>query len=747
MLQTSGLRSALDRQPHLQPGHSGVDLSTVFGVLKRQWPLVVGVLALLVGISLVYLFTAQPKYRANVLLLIDTRKFQLFQQQSGLGEVPMDTAAVTSQVEVLRSQSVANAVVKELRLTEDPEFVEDQRWLASLIDAFTGPNEGSPAPDELLRRASGHLQSNLTISRVGTTYVIDIAYRSIEAEKAARVANAVAESYIQGELEAKYEATKRASLWLQDRIAELRQQAFNADRAVQSFKAENELVNTGRGLMGEQQLGELNTQLVLARAQTAEAKARVDRMAEISRQDLPEASVADALKNDVITRLRGQYLDLAAREADFSVRFGQSHTATANLRNQMREIKKSIADEVRRIGEGYKSDLQIARTREESIQRGLSDLIKRTATTNQAQVSLRELESSSQTYRTLYDSFLQRFNEATQQQSFPITEARVLSGAHIGQKSEPKTALVLGLAGALGLLIGVGTAFAREALDNEFRTPAQLEAITGVECLGVLPIVSSKNTETKPCLRTGEQRSLPNALGMARYVVEEPFSRFTETIRGVKVAVDLMRLTRASKTIGVVSALPNEGKTTVAANIAQLLAHAGHKTLLIDADLRNPSLTKALAPSAEEGVLELLRGRRRLTDLVWSDPVTGLEFLPAVVGARVSHTADLISSPSMAELLENAKGKFEYVVLDFPPIAPVIDVKAAAHLIDSLVLVVEWGQTSHQAVTEALESVDIVRAKLIGALLNKADSRLLNRLESYKGRYYSNYYGGRRSNM
>jgi polysaccharide biosynthesis transport protein len=447
------------------------------GFLHRQYQVIVVAFLLMMALAAVYLFTTPPSFTAFAKLMIDSRKVQVFQQQSVLGDIPPDTSSVDSQVEVLLSENVALAVIKELHLTEDPEFVAPDDGLFSTIKGWvfnpstimemvlnsfgsSGSSEGQPSEFALTRAAIGRLQSHLIISRSGLTYIINIGFRSHNPQRAAQVANAVAEAYINDQLEAKYQATRRAGDWMGDRIKELSDQSTNAARAVVDFKVKNNIVAAGGRLMNEQQLSELNTSLIQARAQTAEAKAKLDRIDEILRSnvEVPDATVTDSLRNEVINKLRSQYLDYSRKEAEYSVKYGSSHLAVANLRSQMREIRKVIFDELGRIAQTYRSDYEIAKAREESISKSLTDLVSVSQTANQAQVSLRDLESSAQTYRVLHDNFLQRYMESVQQQSFPITEARLITTATppLGP-SNPRIKLILMVAAAggdLGLWTG-----------------------------------------------------------------------------------------------------------------------------------------------------------------------------------------------------------------------------------------------------------------------------------------------------
>ncbi len=726
---------------------AALDLSAIVRICRRQWPVIAGVTLVAMLLGLGYVMTAQPKFTASGLVMIDTRKNQLLSTQQVVGDQLLDASGVESQVEILKSESVALSVIRDLKLMDDPEFNSG----GGLIQAILGrlfSDDASVSDYVKERTAVSRFKTDLQVKRVGVTYVIQVDFTSPSAAKSAQVVNAISDAFMVNELESRYQATKRASRWLQDRIKELREQASEAEREVQKFRAANNIVDTGRGLLSEQQLGDVNSQLVTARAATAEAKARLDRIIEVGSSDVPNATVADALKNDVITRLRAQYLDLAAREADWSVRYGVNHSATVNLRNQMREISRSILDEVRRIAETYKSEYEIARAREQSLQQSLATLVDSAGTTGQAQVKLRDLESSAQSYRNLYDNFLQRFMEATQQQTFPTTDARLITAATAPlTKSAPKGTLILGGATVLGLMMGVAAALVRERLDNVFRTTRQLEAETGKECLGILPRIPTAAAAlgAPGQAAAAAVASVPDGLvtrppAIARHVLNAPFSRFAETIRGIKVAADLNGLTRRTQVIGMVSAVPNEGKTTISSNLAELMAQTGNKVLLIDGDLRNPSLTKALAPDAKIGLVEILSGQRSLAEVMHTDPETGLKVVPAVLNGRIWHTAEMLSSNAMASLLDAARSEYDYIVIDLPPVVPVVDVRAVAPLIDGFVMVVEWGVTSRDVVKEAIATVEPLSDRMIGIVLNKASPAVLKRLESYKGRYYKSYY-------
>lgn len=745
MLQVNKPTSEINRDFAEADGSPSQTLTSYLDIVRRQFPTMIAIVSACVIVALLYLFTAAPLFTSTASMVIDTRKVQLFQQQSVLGDIAVDSATVETQVEILKSENISLAVIRELHLTEDPEFTGSGGGVLGAIMGSASvlfSSGGAPSEFELTRKALERFASNRTIKRLGLTYVMEIGFTSRDPQKAAHIANAIADAYIVDQLEAKYQATRRASVWLQDRIKELRTQASTAQRAVVDFKTANNIVDTGGRLMNEQQLAEVNSQLVMAHAGTAEAKARMDRINDILKQEIPDANVADALKNDTIVKLRGQYVDMASKESIWAMKYGSDHLAAVNLRRQMAEVKKNIVDELKRIQESYKSDYDIAMTREEAIKSSLANVVSESQLTNQAQVQLRELESNAQSYQAMYDNFLQRYMESVQQQSFPITEARVISAASTPLvKSAPKSLIILGAALLGGLMLSFGAAMARELSDKVFRTTGQVEEQLGANCVAILPALGAPSSSALSG-KLGHKKGNPEP-DLLRYVIDHPLSRFSEAVRSLKVAVDLNSIVRENRVLAVTSTLPNEGKSTLSTNLAQLIAHGGARVILVDADLRNPSLSRALRPDAEGGLVDLVAHKAQLEDVVSIDPQTGLAILPAGKTSKLLHTNEVLASKSMRDLVALLRSKYDYVVLDMPPMAPVVDVRVTSSFVDSFVFVVEWGKTKIDVVRHNLRGAPEIQDKLLGVVLNKADTKLLARYESYHGRYYYQKYYAR----
>ena len=416
------------------PRQETSDVDRLLAAARRQMRVAIAccILALLLGLA--YFLTTVPQYTADVSLLIDYRRARAFEDPREAMLADAMGPSVDSQVEILRSNRIAFAVIDKLQLQNDPEFgASPPGLIARLLSAFPGGEvkqaEDVHQPEQLRLNALRRLQDNLEVRRVQRSLVLEVRYRSRDRQKAALIANSLAEAYLTEQLDSKYDATRRASSWLLDRIAELKQQALTTDSAVQKFKAEHDLISAGGKLVSEQQLGEVNTQLVTARAETAKAEARYARIKAIMDNRQTDAVVTEAIGNHTIDQLRLKFLTAAKREAELAPKLGPTHGAVAALRAEMRQYEKLMFDELGRIAESYKSDLVIAQSREQSLKSSLKGLVGTHASANETAVALRELEREAETYRTLYQSFLQRYQEALQQQSFPITEARIISSA------------------------------------------------------------------------------------------------------------------------------------------------------------------------------------------------------------------------------------------------------------------------------------------------------------------------------
>jgi succinoglycan biosynthesis transport protein ExoP len=688
-------------------------------------------------------------YKSSARILLDRSVTRYLQTNKIFDDPTFDEAEIANQLYILSSESIAIPVVRSMNLVHDSEFVGSPQTgggrinsLIKFVKQFVNWNGGTDPridPDTALEQtAVENFLKSLSVYREEVANVINVTFASKDPNKAASIANAIADTYIATSLEAKLSSTKMVGQWLQDRLMELRMQATGADHALQDYKIANNLVNTGKGFLNSDdvtlstitQLDNLNTQLINARMVVSEAKARLDSLNKMAGQGITGASATDAL-----SKLRAEYRDLGAKAAELGV--PSTHIAAVRMQKKMDEVRVSIQEEEQRIIDTYTKEYQVAKTREGELAAAAAQLRQEVGTSNQALVKMRDLESSAETLRSIYNSFLQKFNEINtiQTETIPVQNARVLTRAVPLQKSSKKVAAVFAGGILLGLLLGAGAAVAREWAADVFRTPRAVEEVVGTRCV-ILPRVKP-TWEGGAFLGAATKSSLIEEL-----VVDAPFSRFAETVRELKALISITQLVdRGVKVIGVVSSVPNEGKSTVAANLAALMvATSRARTLIIDSDVHLRRLTAKLAPDAHDGLIEALADPCHLGAFVHHRPNSGLDVLPCPLQARLPNAAELLGSPRMGQLLVAARESYDYIVIEVAPIMSVVDIKMIERFIDGFIFVVEWGQTKRTLVLEALSESQLIRERLLGVVLNKVDELALRTIDAYKGDRFKDYY-------
>ena len=383
-------------------------------------------------------------------------------------------------------------MVERLKLADDPEFAPPP-GIVDTIKALFASSESAPgaSPEEIGKaKAVERLQKRLKVVRQRTTFLIDINASSHEPAKAAAIANAVAEAYFLEQVRSKYDATKAAADWLNQQIEALKARVLATDKAVEDFRAGNNLIASQGVTVNDQQITDLNNKLIEARVQTAEAYAKYDQVQRIADSGRDPGSVAEALSSDTIVRLRAQYADLAKNGADLASKYGARHPAMATVRAQLRDTQRLINEEVQRILQSRRHTYEVAAAREASLQRSLDELQGVSTDSGQAQIRLRELQREAEANRTLYELFLARYKEASARESLEMPEARIVTKAEAPiRPSFPKISLLLGLALLLGPGLGSVFALAADYFDRRIKTLEQATAISELPGLAAIPLV------------------------------------------------------------------------------------------------------------------------------------------------------------------------------------------------------------------------------------------------------------------
>jgi exopolysaccharide transport family protein len=692
------------------------DPQLVVSTLRRNSRLLMGVSAVVLAAVVGFTLLSTPKYTATASVLLDTRKHNVTGIEDVLSGLPADTSMVDTQVEILKSRALAERVVSVLKLDEDPEFnvhLGKPGLLAGLLGA--GDGGGSPSDPASLESQRRHeavvdrVLDHVRVKRAGLTYVIKVGFESKSAERAALIANTFADRYLLEQLEAKFEATRNANTWLNERLTELRGQVQQSEAAVEAYKAANGLLSASGSNLTEQEISNLNQQLALVKVQQAEAEARLS----TARAQLAHGSsgddVGEALGSTVIQGLRGQRTEVTRKLAELRSKYGLRHPEVLKTQGELADIDNQIQTEIKRIVSNMEAQAQVARQRTASLEASLAASRGTLVGNNRAAVRLHEMERDADSVRGLYESFLNRFKQTNAQEGTEISDARKISPAKLPDKpSSPNVPLNLAIGFVLALAAGAGAVFLREALDTGIGTSDDIEKQLDLAYLGGIPIMNStldrgKAVSTDP----------------VDYVVEKPLASFAESFRNLRTSLQFSRLGERVQVVAITSSLPDEGKTTTSLCLARTMALSGDRVVVVDCDLRKRAVNRVLPAEPEVGLIEVLSGQVTLEQALIVDMATGARLLPLAHSAFTPK--DVFGSPAMDRLLDDLRARFDFIILDTAPVLPVADTRTLAAKADAVALLVRWRKTPRKASEAALKLLQNGDTHIAGAVLTQID--------------------------
>lgn len=730
----------LNRDADVEPdgGGDGFDLTAFLQMLRVRQRIIVGTAATVIAITAIVVFHETPLYDASALVMLDQRQNKVMDVDAVLSGLPTDITSIENQLQILRSRSLMARVIAKLHLDSDapaapeaPDFIATALQDLNPLNWFGWMAGGGSKADAGQDRLNGAIDGLLdaeTVTQVGRSSAMLVTFRSPDPAKAASIANAIADAYVDDQLNAKFEATQKTSQWLADRLQNLSAQMQTADAAVQQYKAEHNITETaGGGSILDQQLAQLNGQLVVARSNLAEAQAKYSRVRTLQASGRAE-DVAQVFQSGMISQLRQQQADLLRQKAQLSTTFGPRHPKMLDIESQLRNIDAKIAEEVQRVVETVANDVSVANAQVQSLENSLKELEDKSDVENKAKVKLTELQAKASSAHQLYEAFLAKFKETQGQEGIQTPDARIISKAVVpSAPAVPDKTRDMELALAGGLLLGLAFAWVAERLDSGFRTVAQIEHLLGVPVLGTLP-------ELPGVAKAHEQA--------ADRVVDKPLSSFAEAVRGLQMGLVLSNVDKRPKVILVTSSVPDEGKTTVALSLARTAAHSEQKVLLLDCDFRRPSLAGAMGMTEKrDGLTEILAGEATLEKCLIRDPRSSVLFLPT---SRMSASPpDVLGSAAMEKLITGLKSQFDMIVIDSAPLLPVNDTKILARLVDAVLFVVRWEKTPRDAVSNAARALADVQAPVAGVVMARADAERYRYYSyGYQSYYsYNKYYG------
>ena len=718
-----------------------LDLRHLLGALRRHKILIAGTMFAITSLAVLFVNQITPLYRAEAQLVIEASRQNVVDIEAVVQGLNPDWMTNETEAAVIGSRELAIKAVERLNLANSPLFNSDlgppkkgrvaslvgsvkallPEWVVDPTRLFGGERaeeaEEAPAvelsPEEsralALHQATDAYLGGLAVVPEESSRVITVRYNSPDPQMAALAANTTAEIYILDQLSTRGEATLQATEWLSERVNEMRDRVVDSETRLEEFRRESGIVEVGGATIYQRQRAALNEELILARTQRAEAKARYGQINDLLEAGEGIDTVAAVLGSPLIQNLRGQEATVVRKIAVLRVQYREGHPQMQLTLTELADLREKIATEVGRIVDNLGNELEIAQVREVNLEREVRRLDNLLGEQNQAEVTLRGLESEVRANKQLYETLLARFKETSVQHDEMLqqADARIISRATVpGGPYYPRKRLMIMAALVVSLVIGVALALISELLDFGFRNLSQIETYTGLPTMGVVPIISGLKSQGK----------LPHEIA-----VERPNSAYGEAIRTLRTGLLLSRADQPPRSVIVTSSVPGEGKTATALALACTAAKSSQKVIIVDCDLRHSMLHVCFDCPNGVGLSDYLAGQAALEDVIEIDPRSGVHFITA--GSRAPNPPDLLGSRETIELLQRLTRLYDMVVLDTPPLLAVSDALVLVRHVDKTLFLVRWEKSRRDVVLMGLKQVIEAGADLAGIVLSLVDVR------------------------
>ena len=714
-------------------------------LIKRKWVVISSVVMIFVVVAIATL-KATPVYDATGSIAINKLDPALisFKDSANAGPDYYDPSDLDTEVGILKSDLLAFQVIKQLNLDKRPEFGGSGQAQSTSLELTTDILQ----PDSVKASAVlASFKSDLKVLLKPNTRIIEIRYRSTDKDSAARVVNTLINTYIEQNFKTKFESTMQASDWLSKQLIDLQIKVETSQEKLVRYQKQHQIL----GIDEKQniitaKLDELNRELTTAESGRME-KESIYGLVQATDSDAAAAAAISAdhstrnasLSSSLLEKLREQQADLRIQVSQLSTQFGPAYPKVAQLNSQLQEVESQIQLEMKKVIARVRSDYLASVHREEMLRAAMEKQKQEANQLNESAIEYTLLKRDVDTNRTLYEGLLEKLKEAGVTAGLRSNNIRPVDLARVPiEPAEPDVPRNLSFALVLGLTTGVSLAFLLEGIDNTVRTPEQAQAISGLPSLGIIPDGSKLSIESSARRRL----SLTSSREAIELVTQSrPQSQMAEAYRALRTALLLSSVGAAPKVVVVTSALPSEGKTTTSINTAIVLAQKGNRVLLVDADLRRPSIHKTLGMGPRTGLSSVLTGSANVQQtIVRSALLPSLFILPA--GPPPPNPAELLSSGNMKKVLDELREQYDHIVVDTPPTLSVTDPVILSTRADAVVLVIRSGQTTRQALRRARDILLQVNAHATGVLLNAVD---LNSGDyyyyEYQGKHGQRYFG------
>lgn len=706
---------------------------------QRKW-LFALIAGLIVVLILAIALLLEKRYTAETQVLVESREQVLSDIQDILSNLGTTNEVLNSEAEIIGSDNLTRKVMLQLGLYEDPEFneyLQEPSLIArtigeikQLIMNMLALSSEPPTEQEKRRAAELVFQDRLEAAIIKDTHIISIQFTSNDPEKAARITDRIAGEYMNSQLEARYETARRATEWLGGKIKELQNRVAGSERAVEDYRNAAKLLEGREGRLITQQVTDVNTQLMQATAQRAEAEVRLQQ----ARQALQSGNlgtVAEALASPVIQQLLIQETEIERRVAELSESLGPRHPEMIAAKAQIQDLRSRINIEVNKILKRLENDAAVARAREVSLSGSAAKLEARVAESNRAAIPLNALERRAEADRVLLKSFMERTEEIAAQADKDVQapDVRIVSQASVPlEPSFPQMPLVGAIAMVFGSMTAALTVLVTDRAGRVFRSSEEVKAETGLMVLGLLPLVrKAKN---------------------AKQLADERFSLYGEAVRSVDIGLQSYSPHKPRQMIVITSSLPNEGKTTLALSLATARARSGQDVVLIEADYRKPTIHNLVGGPKRPGLIDVLNGRNTLSEAAHSTKEPRLHVVPA--GGVLMDPLSPKKLDLLREQLDAYAANYQTVIVDTSPLMVTAEALLLASLADVMVVAIRWAKTRRDVVSHVLDRLSAHGIKSVVAVVTMVDSKKHASLgygdSSYYGRDVRKYYTGYAAN-
>ncbi|MDD2808194.1 polysaccharide biosynthesis tyrosine autokinase [Rhodoferax sp.] len=706
-------------------------------LLKRKWA-ILGFAAVITLVAGVIAFVSTPIYEAKTVLLIETSKQKIVSIEDVYGGAVASREFFQTQIEILKSREVAYKTIAKLKLYDQPEF--DPRAPATGLSAYIeqlGFANKEPLKEfteqKLIEAAYGRFSGNLVIEPLRQSQMVFVKFTSSDAALAARVSNAVAQTFIENDLDAKYQMARTASAWLEDRLTGLKTKLNESEQALQGYREKQGLLNikdssqSGAGL----QLGELQSRLIEARAKRAEAEATYNLIKNASGAG-NLGSIPTVLNSTQVAEAKRLTADATKKLTDVAQRYGKEHPRYVQAEAEAKVANSNLQRQIELVAASIMQDYERARGTEKAIESAYNASRGTIQNINRKEFELGKYEREVEANRQMYDMFMKRAKETNITGDLQTTVARVIDSAMVpGSPIKPDKRKIVLVALLMGLIVGAGLALLLDVIDNTLKNSDDVESRLKQPLLTVLPLLSKKDA----------MRSNSGHL-----VIDSPNSLYSEAIRTARTGVLLSSVDVTSRVLLITSSNASEGKTTFSSNLA--LAHAfTQKTLLIDADMRRPSVARSHGLDAKaQGLSELVAGTAKLADCL--QPVKDSNLMILGSGTIPPNPLELLHSERFSKTIEELRRHFEMIIIDSPPVELVSDALVLSAKADGVIFVTKAQTTPVPMIRRALQHLQRADANVIGVVLNALDFK---KADKYYGEYsgygkhgygaYGNAYG------